>query len=149
MTTHDGTPKSANETFSKLVEAHRDRKNGKKGKVLENPTAEALDVIREFGGVIEHNPRDNQTTVWVPKQYCFEHEEYDDDYAYPYEGPPSQLAALFDDWDKFEYDEVYLEFLFPAPKPNAYPIGIVRFLRPKQSSITVVRVARFKIADAE
>lgn len=45
----DSTPHSADETLASRVESHRDRKVGKKRKVLANPNEETLQVISKFG----------------------------------------------------------------------------------------------------
>lgn len=135
----DSTPHSADETLASRVESHRDRKVGKKRKVLANPNEETLQVISKFGGLVKrYNPQDNTATVWWPEEYCFED-------AQPSNGDfcgeePPKLAELFYDWDEIgEYAGAYLELLIPTP----YPTGIVRVLYPN-NSVTISRQARYR-----
>ena len=138
MLTTETLPQNANESLKALISAYHVREDGRERKTLYKVTQDAIDVIEDFGGIVEEHRMGGETVVLVPKQYCFDgHDEYDN----------VDHKELFEDWDSgVSYEYASLEFIFYTSDPLDYPIAIVKYVRYSQDNvITVPRKARFKI----
>ena len=111
---------SADEVLSELEKRHKIwKETEKKSEGLLNPTAETLDVIREFGGeILEESESLVRVAVsaryWIDTENC---EHYS-------ESGKMKYAYLFADWERGDPGEIKMRYVFPT---TPYPVAVVEF----------------------